>query len=275
MTTFREKPLFREGILKPGPFSQNYELHCYEPCAALKPFVEHYFVSRRRSDFDLNYCGRDVLSQPVVSIFFKQDTANVEGPTTGARTLKARETPFYAGVQFKPGGFYPFYHQPVSELAEKTVPIASIMPSYTESYVQSLVDQTNNHQLLTMIETNLLLCRPQRDANIDLVNAIIGEIESRGGNENIAVSQIADTFNISERTIQHLFNVYVGVGVKWSIMRVRFLEMLKLVRYQEKPDWTVIAAEFRYSDQAHFIHDFKRLVGVSPAQFMTRKDELL
>lgn len=266
MTIFSEKPLFREGILKPGPFSRNYELHCYEPDAALRSFVEHYFISRRLPDFDPDYFGSDVLSQPVVSLFFKPDTAYIEGPTTGTRSIRANETPFYAGVQFKPGGFFPYWKRPVSELTERAIPVTAVVPGYTNNYVQTMVSQADDQRLLAMIEANLLLQKPQHDPNIDLINRIFIEIEREKGSST--VGKVAASFDMSERTLQHLFNVYVGVGVKWAIMRVRFLEIIKVAREQERPDWTLLAAEFGYSDQSHFIHDFKRLTGAPPSQFM-------
>jgi AraC-like DNA-binding protein len=52
-------------------------------------------------------------------------------------------------------------------------------------------------------------------------------------------------------------------------MRVRFLEVTRYVRSQAKPDLTAIATDFGYSDQSHFIKDFKKIVGLSPRQYIT------
>jgi AraC-like DNA-binding protein len=51
-------------------------------------------------------------------------------------------------------------------------------------------------------------------------------------------------------------------------MRTRFLEVIKYAREHEKPDWLHIAAEYGYSDQSHFINDFKKLTGESPSQYL-------
>ena len=266
MPPYIEKPLFKEGILKPGPFTNNYDLRCYEPGEHLKPYVEHYFISRRRPDFDPDYEGVDVLSQPVVSLFIKPETAYIEGPTTGTRSLRARESAFYAGAQFKPGGFYPFWHQSISLLAEQHVPAKDLLPSLTDVYSKSIVDQTDNQLLLGLVEHCLLSAKPQYDPGIELVGQIVGKIEQSAG--NITVSELAGGFGISERSLQLLFKTYVGVGAKWAIMRVRFLEVIKFARQQTRPDWTAVASEFGYSDQSHFINDFKHIVGQSPSQFM-------
>jgi AraC-like DNA-binding protein len=37
-------------------------------------------------------------------------------------------------------------------------------------------------------------------------------------------------------------------------------------------DWADLSLDLGYADQAHFIRDFKRLVGVSPAEYARRLD---
>lgn len=266
MTPFVEKPTFREGILKPGPFAQNYDLRCYLPSKALAPFVEHYFISRRRQAYNPDYVGSDVLSQPVVSLFFKPEGAYIEGPTIEKRTLIAKESPIYVGAQFKPGGFHSFWGKSVQELVEVTVPASTIFPTITSEFTKSLVSYHDNQQILRLIESTLIVKNPQADATIDLINDIILFIEEKSG--IVTVAETAAHFNKSDRSIQHLFQTYVGVGLKWAIMRVRFLEVIKHARQHRALDWTTIASEFGYSDQSHFINDFKRLVGKAPTQYM-------
>jgi len=265
---FREKIEFHEGILNPSEFARNYDLRCYEPSEDMAPFVEHYFLSRRRPAYDADYVGNDVLSQPVVSLFFWPGPGGAffQGPITGKRVLIAKNTPVYAGVQFKPGGFHPFWRRKISELAEKTIPAGSVLPTVTDDYNEKLLAQEDDQQLLLTIETVLRSKQPQPDRNIALVQQITDYIE--GNNGVVTVAAVADHFAVSERSLQHLFQTYVGVGVKWAIMRARFLEVTKYARAQEKPDWVAIAAEFGYSDQPHFVNDFKRLVGQSPAQYL-------
>jgi len=266
MTPFVEKNIFREAILKPGSFSYNYDLRCYEPSDALAQFVEHYFISRRREAFDPEYVGSDVLSQPVVTLFIKPDEAYFEGPTTGKRTLAAKDSPIYVGAQFKPGGFYPFWKKPVSLLAETRIDVDDIIPTLTSKTIHDLLSY-DNQQIVASIESQLLTKLPTYDGNIELLGKIMDVIET--DHDMTTVAKIAAHFGKSERTIQHLFQTYVGVGAKWAIMRARFLEVIKYAREQEKPDWLHIASEYGYSDQSHFINDFKKLTGESPSKYVS------
>ncbi|HEU5122367.1 MAG TPA: AraC family transcriptional regulator, partial [Candidatus Saccharimonadales bacterium] len=248
---FTEKLHFREGILNPAEFARNYELHCYEPSNEMEPFVEHYFISRRRLDFDREYEGHDVLSQPVVSLFVQPSGAFFQGPTTGKRTLRARDAPIYAGAQFKPGGFYPFWQSKVSYLTERTIPATEVI-SEADRYLNSTLLAAGNETILRTIDTVLHARQPKYDANVGLVNRIVDYVQTE--NRTATVVSVARHFGTSERSLQHLFQTYVGVGVKWAIMRARFLEIAKYARAQAKPDWLAVALEFGYADQSHFIN---------------------
>jgi AraC-like DNA-binding protein len=72
---------------------------------------------------------------------------------------------------------------------------------------------------------------------------------------------------VSLRQLQRLFSEYVGVTPKWVIHRYRLLEAAERIATGTVIHWADLAFELGYADQAHFIRDFKRLVGRSPAHY--------
>ena len=67
--------------------------------------------------------------------------------------------------------------------------------------------------------------------------------------------------------LQRLFGRYVGVSPKWVIQRYRLHEAAEQLATGESVSQTELALNLGYSDQAHFIRDFKAIVGVSPAAY--------
>ena len=262
---YTEKRTFYEGVLDFDEFAKNYILKCYKPSKDMALFVEHYFISRRRAQYDPDYIGQDVLSQPVATLFFTSSKSFVQGPSTGKRTLIAKTSPLYVGAQLKPGGFYPFWKKRISELAERTIPVTEVLPDAGEEFVERLLAM-DDQKILEHIEDALRARRPAAYPHLKVVDKVIHYIEAHSA--SASVSSVASHFGMSERSLQHLFQVYVGVGAKWAVMRARFLAVIKYARAQEKLDWVVVAAEFGYSDQAHFINDFKKTVGQSPGQYL-------
>ena len=81
------------------------------------------------------------------------------------------------------------------------------------------------------------------------------------------VEHIVDAFGIGKRTLQRLFDEYVGVSPKWMIQRYRLIEAANQIHVTDTPDWADVALGLGYADQAHFIRDFKKIIGQSPADY--------
>jgi AraC-like DNA-binding protein len=81
------------------------------------------------------------------------------------------------------------------------------------------------------------------------------------------VVDIASARGISVRTVQRLFSEYVGVGPKWVLQRYRLHEALAQLHAGPDTDWAQFALGLGYYDQAHFVRDFRALVGRTPAQY--------
>jgi AraC-like DNA-binding protein len=85
------------------------------------------------------------------------------------------------------------------------------------------------------------------------------------------VEQVLHRWRLGKRMLQRLFNEYVGVGPKWVINRYRLHEAIERLAGDPPKDWTQLALELGYFDQAHFIRDFKALVGRPPAAYVRQQ----
>lgn len=72
---------------------------------------------------------------------------------------------------------------------------------------------------------------------------------------------------ISVRTLQRLFDEYVGVPPKWVVRRFRVQEAAERAREGGRVDWAALAVDLGYTDQPHFVHDFKAQVGRTPSEY--------
>ncbi len=58
----------------------------------------------------------------------------------------------------------------------------------------------------------------------------------------------------------------MGVSPKWTIRLYRIQDALERIANRDT-DWAVLALELGYFDQAHFIRNFKAMVGVAPGSY--------
>jgi AraC-like DNA-binding protein len=107
--------------------------------------------------------------------------------------------------------------------------------------------------------------RPVPDDNIEIVRRIAAQIAVEP--QWTRVEQVAHACDMGVRSLRRLFGEYVGVSPKWVIQRYRLHEAAARIAATATPDWADLALSLGYANQAHFIRDFKKLVGTSPADY--------
>lgn len=89
-----------------------------------------------------------------------------------------------------------------------------------------------------------------------------------------SLARVRSQLNLSERSLERLFSVNVGISPKLFLRIHRFQAALNTIRNQcDRPALTRIAYEYAYADQSHFIRDFKEFAGANPRQYVTKAYE--
>jgi hypothetical protein len=88
----------------------------------------------------------------------------------------------------------------------------------------------------------------------------------RGSRSN-AGSPPCLAFNATERTLQRLFQRYVGASPRWVIKRYRAYEALDHLHDARPLQLAALAQHLGYFDQAHFANDFKSYIGRAPSEY--------
>ncbi|WP_168121362.1 helix-turn-helix domain-containing protein [Paenibacillus sp. HB172176] len=259
-----QQPDSTRGILKPAAGFQNFELDRFEPADALRPFVENYWSVKWDLRDHAPY-KQTILSFPSVNLSFEiigdERFAGVYGIPSATYTRSLQDEGMVLGVKFKPGGFFPFWKRSVAELNDKILPLEG----HVETSSQDIAFILEQHTVASMAEAaeRFLLARlPERDEQAELAGLIVDWISEE--RSVISVENIAEHFSLHVRTLQRLFSRYIGVSPKWVIKRFRLQEAAERMKLGEHDDWTALAQELGYFDQAHFIKDFKAMVGKPP-----------
>ena len=114
-------------------------------------------------------------------------------------------------------------------------------------------------------EAFLLARLPRPDARAQLARTIVARIlEDR---ELTQVDAVAREAGMSVRSLQRLFQDYVGVGPKWVILRYRLHDAMERLESNQAVDLAALALALGFYDQAHFIKAFRALLGQTPAVY--------
>jgi AraC-like DNA-binding protein len=82
------------------------------------------------------------------------------------------------------------------------------------------------------------------------------------------VAELADYCNLSVRQLQRQFDETTGVSPKTLARTIRFEAIRERLMFHPDVNLTDLAYEFGYTDQAHFIKDFKAFTDKTPSEFV-------
>ena len=171
------------------------------------------------------------------------------------------------GIQFRPGGAFPFLKMPAGEVANDTYSLDDIWPGKAAAIRDALMSARDVAAMFSLLERLLLAqlrgSSPLHPAVAFAVNRLTRPAYSP------RIRDLADRVGLSSRRFIELFRDQTGLTPK-SFQRVRrFQHVLNSLRASGEENWTALAYRCGYYDQAHFIHDFRLFSGMTPGEYVT------
>lgn len=257
------------GMLK-TPVSQRgrFRHQRYHPSPDLERYVEHYWVVEW--DFRGEAPERaETLPHPSVHMIFEQaGKSRIRGAARKKFSTLLEDKGGVFAVKFTPAGFYPFVGVPVSGFSDKIVGLRDVFGRRGEELDRAVLAEDTDLSRINVVENFLLAClrdMDEADENVPKVTEIVYDVAK--DRRILSVQDLVDRYGVNKRRLQRLFARYVGVSPKWVIQRYRLNEAAEQLATSESGSQADLALNLGYSDQAHFIRDFKSIVGVSPAAY--------
>jgi AraC-like DNA-binding protein len=236
----------------------------YRPAPELTEVIEHYWCVRWDMGDHEPYT-QHTLSNASVHLVVERGHCQVQGIVTGRfrRVLAGRGRVF--GVKFRPAGFHPFRGSAISDLTDRNVAISEVFGQDGDVLAEQILSLDDEGRIVQLCDDFFRGRQSATDPNVVTVNAIVARIVA--DREITRVDQVVGGMGIGKRTLQRLFSEYVGVSPKWVIRRYRLHEAEKRLAAGQDVDLATLALDLGYSDQAHFVRDFRAVVGRPPAAY--------
>ncbi|QXV61172.1 AraC family transcriptional regulator [Amycolatopsis sp. TNS106] len=240
-----------------------FSLVRHRPAPELRPFVEHHWVLR------WNLSGRPpqeqvVLPNLAVNVTFFRDAAGAFGPGKRPFRYTVAGMDHGIGVRFRPGAFRAFLTGPVSMISDGSVPLTDLFPG-AGPVTESVRNATTDSEMVRRCEELLLAKDPVLTA---AARTAVDAVETIAADPAITrVGELSSRTGLSHRSLQRLFAEHVGAAPKWAIQVYRLNEAAARIATEERPDYAELAFTLGYSDQAHFIRDFRTVTGWAPAEY--------
>ncbi|PLR34734.1 AraC family transcriptional regulator [Chimaeribacter californicus] len=237
----------------------------YTVMGSENPAISHFYR------FDRAPMAGMTLAIPdgCVDILFDCDAtrpmARVCGTTLEARSAELKAGHHYFGVRFAPGVMPDFLDVMAEELTDREFGFLDVIPGARPAF-EHIVENTLFSQQVALFNHYFTrrLTRKSSAVTSQSLRAI------RGLRGNIRVEQLAALTGYTCRTLQRQFRQDTGLSPKAFSRIIRCQSALNCLHQPESPACSDLALDLGFSDQSHFLREFKKLVSTTPLDYQRR-----
>lgn len=268
---------YLKAIIDLNTLNQYTTFNTFAPCDALKPYIERFWSLKWQLP-EQTYYDQKIIPNPHVSLVWYMDNnpmatdqnVVIEGVIKELFNYRLIGKGEILGAKFHIGGLSSFTSEKMSHFTDKKEGTAAYMPTFR---TQDLKPHPKVQDNIRQVEQQLMSLNPTLDSQAQTAAKLVAHLNL---NQAItSVEALANAFHMSTRSLQRIFETYVGVNPKWVIRVFRLQEIKTSIENGAQLDWAEIALNLGYNDQSHMIIDFKSILGVSPEVFKTSLDGLL
>lgn len=173
------------------------------------------------------------------------------------------------GVRFRTGGALPFTEVPCHELTSTVIPLDTLWGAFAVEARERLAETLTPRKGFQVLET-LLLRRFGRqlraDPRLETALHALAHAETPP-----RITELAASLNISRKHLDRLFGRHVGLSPSTYTRIARLHRAIAIADRHPAGNWAGIALDAGYHDQAHLIHDFRALAGMTPEQYRSTR----
>ncbi len=257
------------------------------PSAELRPFVTTYYYTQALAS----------PSEPVLEDYLHPEWPNLRfmelgwarsaigdtplnpspafsatGPTSKANRFRITSGRSW-GIGLMPLGWSRLINAPASDYADRTIdghqdtafapfrPLARALSNVVAAGSGDFAEE------LEIIESHMaaLVAGPAQ-ARPDIARSITAINTALVDPELATVSDLADRVGMNIRSLERLSKRAFGFTPKLLMRRQRFLRSLSQFMLDPSLNW-LSTLDYQYHDQAHFVRDFRRFMGMSPSAY--------
>ena len=163
-------------------------------------------------------------------------------------------------VRFHAWGVLPF-------LAHRTPGLEALGREWSDiaAKIEPFVRAGDDDAAVALIEDHLVERLLTATADPKRVEAAARMLHVQKG--RFRMTELAERCGLSSRQLQRQFRDVLGVSPKGLARLIRFEEIRRRLMFHPDQSLTALAHEFEYTDQAHFIRDFREFAGRTPGEF--------
>jgi AraC-like DNA-binding protein len=244
------------------------------PARALSPYASFGFLLpsyRRRGGSEIRrvptaratiYFARDVRAAPGGERF---DGVFCEGPRARGFTVGSESGELVA-IKVAAGGLRALLGVPARELRDQTVSLGDVWGSSAALLTERMLSAKTPEARYEILQGELIRRCRAFTRHDDSALRVASVVERRRG--QVSIADLCRETGLPQRTLLARFDDWVGVTPKQLARASRLRSVLARVEPGAEVRWADIALDCGFYDQAHLVHEFQDLLGLSPDAFL-------
>jgi AraC-like DNA-binding protein len=186
----------------------------------------------------------------------------IQGVVERVFTTTLTESGTVVGARFRPGGFAARFGRDASAFTGRTVLV-------DDDLFGCPLELDDDHDAAAAQMDQAIAAH---DGDVDPTYRALTTLVDRIRDDDRLhrVEQVMTHSPWSARTTQRVFRRYVGVPVKWVLCRYRLQHAALEIEMDPSVDFADLAVRRGWYDQAHFINDFRTMLGCTPGEYAAR-----
>ncbi len=172
------------------------------------------------------------------------------------------------GISFYPFGLYPFAHKPLASLKDKIVDLFEFAEPLAEKLEGAIYSGITTENAIGNIER--ALCQ-ELQLNNNYVNKALLIRDFLEEDTAVTIQEFCSKRGINKKTLMRNVVCYTGYAPKILRSIRRFQKTGNQLVYQKSETLSGIAYDNEFSDQPHFIREFRKYSGATPTIFQQEK----
>lgn len=177
------------------------------------------------------------------------------------------------GIRFKPEGIFNIFGIPAAEFKERYEDVSQVLGRAIQTFSDQLREKSSIEERLALAELFLSNTAQKNHIHLNYINRAAELIrQSKGA---MKIDELPDKVCISLRQLERGFKEKIGISPKHYLRISRVNEVYNQLRENQVLNFAELAYQTGYTDQAHFIKEFKNLTGAKPTIFIKDREQFV
>ncbi|HVU13201.1 MAG TPA: helix-turn-helix domain-containing protein [Phototrophicaceae bacterium] len=174
----------------------------------------------------------------------------------------------YVGVDMHAWGTRYVIGDQVDLMATPVVPLGGVWEDFAQT-LEATFQRQGEAEGLALLDQFVADLQPPKQFDVAMVRTALDALYATDGQFNL--HELAARCSLSPSQLERQFKYYIGVTPKTFARAVRLDAITAALLSAPARQMTHLAQRFGYTDQAHFIHEFKTFMNCTPSEFLASR----